>query len=416
MDGAEEGAGAVTLRLPTASGIDRADHCPPSQWLPGASTESVYASLGQGVHDFIVRWREYLGKDRDAALAEIDEDAPHRALCEALPLEAIPEGGKLEVAFAYDPETDTARILGYNIGRAYREHGALPHEVCGTADLMGTADGVLVIIDWKSGFGIVPKWQLRFLALAGCRALGLTRAKVCNWFLRENGTIIEDQDSVDEFDAFDLDQIAEELRGVLARLRAAHAAAGPEPSLRGGSWCQYCECKPHCALQTGLAKRSLGMKLAEPMTPERAMQAWLMFEMLEDLAAAGKAGLREYARQHPFPDGQGNVIKQVERESTKLIPEKALPALREEFTAELAEAACERKLTQASLERALRAKNMGKPLAPLKRQAMKAMAARGGVVVGKRLEVRPVKDGKAPTAALQLGEDGSILPLVLTGG
>jgi hypothetical protein len=406
----------MVIRLPTASSIDRADHCPPSHWLPLAGADTVYGARGNGVHDFIVRWRDYLGKDRDAALSEIDEDAPHRALCEALPLDAIPEGGKLEMALAYDPTTDTARIIGYNIGRAYREHGALPHEVCGTADLMGTADGCVIIIDWKSGFGVVPKWQLRFLALAGCRALGLTRAKVCNWFLRENGTIIEDQDSVDEFDAFDLDQIAEDLRGVLSRLKAAHTAAGERPSVRGGAWCEYCECKPHCDLQTGLAKRGLGLKLPEALTPERAMEAWLMFEMLEDIAAAGKAGLREYAKQHPFADGKGNRVQQVERESTKLIPEKALPALREEFTAELAEAACERKLTQASLERALRAKNMGKPLAPLKRQAMKAMAARGGVVVGKRLEVRPVKDGKAPTAALQLGEDGSILPLVLTGG
>jgi hypothetical protein len=405
----------MVIRLPTASSIDRADHCPPSHWLPTASAESVDANRGQGVHDFIVRWREYLGKDRDAALAEIDEDAPHRALCEALPLEAIPDGGKLEVAFAYDPETDTARIIGYNIGRAYAENGALPHEVCGTADLMGTADGVLVIIDWKSGFAIVPKWQLRFLALAGCRALGLSRAKVCNWFLRESGQIIEDQDSVDEFDAFDLDQIAEELRGVLARLRAAHAAAGEHPNLRGGAWCHYCECKPYCGLQTGLAKQGLRMKLAEPLTPERAMEAWLLFEMLEDIAAAGKAGLREYSKQHPFPDGKGNVIKQVERESTKLIPEKALPALREAFTPELADAACERKLTQASLERALRAKNMGKPLAPLKRQAMKAMAARGGVVSGRRLEVRPVKDSKAPTAALQLDANGAVKALLVAG-
>jgi hypothetical protein len=406
----------MTLRMPTASSLDRADHCPPSHWLPLAGAESVYAILGKGVHEFIVRWRDELGRDRDAALAEIDEDAPHREFCEAIPLDALPEGGKLEVAFAYDPETDTARIIGYNIGRAYREHGALPHEVCGTADLVGTADGVLIVIDWKSGFGIVPKWQLRFLALAGCRALGLSRAKVCNWFLRANGTIIEDEDSVEEFDAFDLDQIAEDLRGVLARLKAAHAAASERPSVRGGAWCEYCDCKPHCDLQTGLAKRGLGMKLVEPMTEQRATEAWLLFDMLEGIAAAGKVGLREFAKQYPFPDGRGNVIQQVERSSTKLIAEKALPALREAFSPELAEAACERDITQASLERALRAKNIGKPLAPLKRRAMKAIEQCGGVVKERRKEVRPVKDAKAPIVTLRLDENGVVKPLVLTGG
>jgi hypothetical protein len=402
--------------MPSASSLDRADHCPPSHYLPvtrGAA--AVYALRGTGVHDFIVRWRDHFGKDRDAALAEVPDDAPHRALCEALPLDAIPDGGKLEVAFAYDPSTDTARILGYNIGRAYKEHGAQPHEVCGTADLVGTADGTVIVIDWKSGFGFVPKWQLRFLALAACRALGLSRAKVCNWFLREDGTIREDKDSVDEFDAFDLDQIAAEVRATLSRLRISYELDADHPSVTGGAWCQYCDCKPHCDLQTGLAKRALGMDLSEAFTPERAMEAALIASMVKEWAESVEAGLREYAKTTPFPDGKGNIVKEVERSTTKIVAAKAQPVLRQVFGDAVADAARESKVTQASIERALKANRKG-PLAPAKRQAMEALRRAGAAFESTHREVRPVRDAAAPMAALQLDADGGFRPLLLSSG
>lgn len=405
------------LRNASGSSIERADKCPASHYLPQDHIENVYGVRGHGVHDFIVRWRDYLDRDRDAALAEVADDAPHRSLCEAIPLDSIPEGGKLEVAFAYDARTRTARIIGYNIGRAYREHGALPHEICGTADLVGTAGGCVVIIDWKSGFKFVAKWQLRFLALAACRAMGVNSAKVCNWYLREDGTILEDAQSVDTFDAIDLDNIEDELVGVLERLERSHerALAGERPRVSGGSWCQYCQSKAHCDLTTGVAKRALSMKLDQPMTPERAMEAWMLFDLLEGIIKAGRAGLREYGRTQPFPDGQGYTVKQIEASGLKILPDKAEAVLRRKFGDAVADAARESTISQASIERALKAHRPG-PLAPAKREALKAMRQGGAAFDTTHLEVKKVRDKTAVMATLQLDAAGTVTPLLLGSG
>ena len=416
--------GAVaTFRHPSGSSMERADRCPPSHWLPVDRVESTAAERGNGVHDFIVAFFAAWALDKAAgkgtartqALAPIPKKAPHRALCEALPVDDLPEGGRLEVAVAYDPRADTARIIGYNIGRAYREHGALPHEVCATADCVGVLDGVLRIYDWKSGWLPVGSWQLRFLALALCRALGMDRARVANWYLREDGRIFEDNDSVAEYDALELDDIADEVKRVLARIESSRAADGIS-ALAGGGWCRYCECKASCRLQVGLVKHTVGMRLEEPLTTEKAAEAWLVLDQVDDAIALMRKGLKEFARTNPFPVGDGKQLEAVDWPSTDVLPAKAMPVLADKYGPAIAELAAPREMSQASIERALRTLNQ--PLAPLKREALEAIEAAGGLVRSTTPQVRPVKNANAPTMTVIRVEqaDGTTRPIVKIGG
>jgi hypothetical protein len=55
-------------------------------------------------------------------------------------------------AFAYDPETDECRLLGFDIGRTYIEHGWDPtREIPCTPDGVGLSPDSALIVDWKSG-------------------------------------------------------------------------------------------------------------------------------------------------------------------------------------------------------------------------------------------------------------------------
>lgn len=416
----------AAFRMPSASSMDRADRCPPSHWLPLDRITSPYAISGNGVHDFIVCFFAVYLLDkaagvapaRKAALEKVPKTAPHRGLCEALPLEALPEGGKLELAFAYNPQADTARVLGVNIGRAYREHGALPHEICGTADCVGKVGDVLHIYDWKSGWLPIGAWQLRFLALAAARALGMLRVRVANWYLREDGRIFEDDDSVAEFDALDLDDIADDVRRVLSKVGVSQGLdeGGHLHNLSAGDWCRWCECKASCRLQVGLVKASFGMELREPLTIEAATEAWLVMDQVEDSLKLMRKGLKEFARTNPFPVGDGKQMQETDWPFTEIDEAKAIDVLEKKYGPEIAEAAAPRSLSQASIDRAL--KTLGKPLAPLHREAMAAIEAAGGVRKGTTVQVRPMKaEGAVKTFVIRVEQqDGTVRSKVLPVG
>jgi hypothetical protein len=79
---------------------------------------------------------------QEKALDEAPEE--YREICAAIDLSRIPstDSGKFshEVAMAYDAHADTARIVGYDIGRNYGE--LAPGEIPLTIDVLGlTEDG-----------------------------------------------------------------------------------------------------------------------------------------------------------------------------------------------------------------------------------------------------------------------------------
>lgn len=385
------------IRMPSASSLDRAERCVASLFLPIIREPSDrYAERGSGVHAFVLRAREI---GRKEALAEIPKKAPHRRLCERLPVDLLPEGGQLEVAFAYDPETDTARILGYNIGRQYEEHGATFRDICGTADLQGSVGDTLVIIDWKSGYMPLPdaleSWQLRFLALAGCRALGFSKARVAYWILREDGNVIED---AAELDAFDLDTTADRLRSLVSRVFAAAAAEEEAPEVSVGEWCRYCECKAACPAMGGAVRTLIAMPSAtELVTPAHVAKAFLLIEKIKPLLAAYEERIKMFAREAPIDLGDGRVLSEQDKSKRVFDTDKAFAALQAEFGDEIAAIAAERRFTLDTLSRSMvvAAERLGQPVDTLEARALKVIGDAGGVTVVPGSEVRARKALKA---------------------
>jgi hypothetical protein len=382
----------MTFHMPSASSLDRADNCPPSHFLPRVmDVSSAAALLGIAVHDFIVCAR---AEGEGAALAAIPEDAEHRVFCENLRLDRLPEGGHLEVAYAYDPRTGTARILGYNIGRRYKEHGLQAHEVPGTADLVGVAGDTVIVIDWKTGFyNLGPAkraWQLRFLALCACRVLGLSKARISFWYLKESGDIFEE---TAELDAFDLDDIADELVALLARLQAAAANAAPVPDVSRGPWCRFCESKDHCPGYRNLVGELVQLQTGAPLAREDRATAWMLLERVRPVLDMMDAQLRDWAVEDPIRLPDGRVVKQVMVSRESLDEKVAYDVLREQLGAEIADRSVTRKVSKNALHEAVRgpAKATGQTMKSLEEKLLAGIAKAGGLRKSHKAQVTAVK-------------------------
>jgi hypothetical protein len=147
----------------------------------------------------------------------------------------------VEPAFAYDPETDSSRFLGEDIGREYEKHGAKQGEICGSADVVLNYGHELVVIDWKTGnswddFNTKHSGQLRMLGLMAARAFDAHRvtAYVCNV---DSGDVASY-----ELDVLDLDAQAAELQDMLRAIPDAE----PVP----GEHCRVCPARRSCKAHT----------------------------------------------------------------------------------------------------------------------------------------------------------------------
>ncbi len=133
-------------------------------------------------------------------------------------------GWRAEVAYAYDPRNDTARILGYNIGRKYEKHGKLPHELAGSTDI-GWQNYAAHVRDWKTGRAVTDAvWpQLEWLGLFSARAHGLKSAVVGPLHVTDYGV---GDTMIRELDESDLDRIANGIREQLASVEDAWPTPG----------------------------------------------------------------------------------------------------------------------------------------------------------------------------------------------
>lgn len=152
-----------------------------------------------------------------------------------------PEGAELlpEIAYAYDPQTETARTLVKKHHRDYSN--AKPGEITGSADLVVVkASGDLEVWDWKSGAGWVEppaqNAQLATLALSAARVLGVRTARVAVVRCSD----VEVRRFAADLYGLDLDAHADRL----ARVADEVEAGGSEP--KGGEHCRWCPARRAC--------------------------------------------------------------------------------------------------------------------------------------------------------------------------
>lgn len=276
-----------------------------------------------------------------------------------------------EVAMAWHPETDTARVLGYGKSRDYSS--AREGELCGTADLIviNRKRDTLLVLDWKTAApGVEPKDatdQLTGNALAAVRIWPMNNVYFAAPVVREDDTYWPDPT---ELSVFELEAAAVDLR---VRLSADITAAEPNP----GPHCaeRYCRARGTCpatreAMTELLPPERLTFKFGKPIESDRHA-AWLLTAM--DLLEAGveveRARLRAYADANGgvnFPDGF--VWKGSESRTTK--PTLEVPGALTLLRSAGAEDAVSYATTWAELERVL-GKEEGKAL----REQLAAMGA-----------------------------------------
>ncbi len=397
--------------LPSASGLTRAFACIASTALPQASTTTPRGERGTEVHAFLERLQNGMSRDEslDAARPE------WRTACECIDVERLPaidaKGYAAEVAFAYSLGGDSAREVGRSIGRNY---GPLAEdEIPGTADTVALlADGESVYVgDYKAGYAKVPpakdNAQLKFLALAACRAYGRSRAQVVIIRVRDDGSVWTDSA---ELDAFDLDLFAAELRDLRAKAVVVQAVVkvGAVPSVSMGDWCRYCPAFASCPGQTGLVRaatadpEALTAGVLKALTPENAAAAYIRLRQVEAAIGTAKEAVYRYAFAHPIPLPDGQVYGPVETHRDELDAETARRVLAERFGAAVAEKACEFSTSKKAIDSALREVQTARreagekvTLRTLNDEALDAIRAAGGLTTKTRQDVREHRP-KAP--------------------
>ncbi len=400
------------MRFPTGSALPRVFECPASHVLPQARRSGPWAAYGHGVHAFRVAARAV---GRDAALVAIPEDATWRNVCEQLDLSRFPAHSRLEVALAWNQDADAGVILGENIERAY------PEEYLRAPWWIGTADEMAEIVDdgeraafiddtktgWRPQGDAEQHRQLRFLALAASRALGVDRA-VTMWITpRDDGRLFYQRATLD---GFDLDAIRDEHRALsrhLGELRA-RAMDGERLPVTEGDHCTYCPAFAGCWAKSTMVTAALAITepavvelaaLAE--TPEGRATIGALYarsreqrRVLEDRLESAIRGLAaNLADGIPLPDG--TVLAEVEvANKPRLVPGLVGPALRTLYPEhpEIADAAVkqEPRATLTTIEEGLRLVAKPGQLARMKEATRDALREAGAIVEGTHREVRPV--------------------------
>lgn len=378
--------------ISTASGLDRDFACRARAVLPVVESSSPYAERGQALHAFL---SDVNGLGYQAALERAPEDL--RPLCEALDLGAFPldpTKTSAEVAFAFDPWSGTARVLGQNLGRRYREAGLTATEIPGTVDLVGVTADAVIVWDYKFGWShgthtpsAEKNRQLRFGALAAARCYGRTRAIVkLVSFPDESGKPWIDTATLE---AFDLDLFAVELVELGDRILEDTQSwkRGVMVPAAEGEWCRYCPSMVYCpaktALALSLASGSPDGPVADPgpLTTVTAAKAWIRLFEVRALLDHVERAIREFARDNPIDLGNGMQLGPVTNDRETIVGMVAWHVLQERFGQEVAEKACELESSKAAIERALRpiAQQRGLRIGALHRDVLTAIGEAQGI-------------------------------------
>ena len=354
------------MRRFTASRSNILVHC--NAWLADdaewTSGDSAAASAGTSLH-------AHLAQLLTAKCPE--QTVSHAVDCgrSAAPLLADVRvlGGRLmvELSLAWYPATDTAEVIGENVGRGAYDRVMDPTAITGTADVVVALDGVAHVRDWKSwapGVEVDASDQLDTLALMVSRALHADTVKVATGLVGEVESRWDDERTLD---VFALDAIAE---------RRAERLAEPIAPPVAGPWCQYCPHRVHCPETASalaelvpadtLARHRLSTEIAGQ---EHAAWSLTAIDLVEEAVKAVKVALRAYADTSGgvvLPDGSTWAGHDVTTET----PALDVPGALAEVKAAGGEPALEIKASWTALD-----KTLGKAKAKALRETLVAMGA-----------------------------------------
>jgi hypothetical protein len=398
----------------TSSSLERSEHCAYSAAGFGVDKTGIWAARGTGAHAFIVA-AYYHG--REAALADIPRDAPHRRLCERLDLESLPWWhGKLpagatvrfEVSALWFGETRETRLSTSR--EEYDQLGPLDH--AGTVDVVidiPSQDRV-DIYDIKTGAVIqvtlpAENRQLHSYAVLFSRALGRRNARLHITNVYEDGGTFTA--SGHDLDAIDLAAFEVKIARTLAKVDACATtdAAGGDvrPFMARGDWCKYCPRFTECPAQLTVL-RALVEAVTQKQSPQIAAKdagaAREFIKSVDKWVAELKEVIKDYARVEALPTSKPGVVYREFKGSDRdvLDANGALALLAEKYGPEVAQAATTSQTSIGAIDEALKnhAKAHGLKQAPTLREAWALLKEHGFVVEN---ETSKVREGREETAA-----------------
>ena len=422
------------MRLPTASSLWLADLCPASHTQPQTVIVNESMVHGKEVHRYLERLPE-VGRAR--ALDEVPPE--HREMCERIDPAQVPQGER-EAAYAWNVDTGEVVWLGNGIGRDYtaalrrkleerdgsadqeamhragqgggaaaqarlHEGGGRPvvakgdHEaaaaqpvgrwIFGTADVVEVDGPAPAVSDYKvtdvpiDARGLLKpaaqSHQLRFLALAVARMTGADAVEVAHLRVGSDGRI--DGSDRAGLGYFDLAQVEEEVRGIVAGVE--RAAAQAQPDLSPGEHCRFCSAAQRCPSTATLIREvDLEMALAQRPVNEDA-HAWVWLKAARAALDLLDQELRRRAALAPIRLPDGREVREVEVEQRQLDARTTFGVMRDAYGTARAWQAME--TSKAAIQRVT---GGGAGL----RSVLKEIEARGGATlttVKRVMEVAP---------------------------
>lgn len=375
------------MSLPSASKLQLAMTCVGSAVLPRVDSAHSAGDRGTALGAYLAA--RVGGTPQSVALLRVPE--PWTAAAVDLEEHVLPLSGySTEVAYSYDVATCAGRCLGSNLGRGYPS--GTPTTINGSADFLLRSETMMMVVDLKCGQVAPPapqrNAQLRLLALASCRAHGLSAARVGILHCPDGQ---QARWSWADLDAFDLESVADELRELASRIEAAsvEVSAGRPPRLAVGDGCRWCPARVYCPAQSAMARRiagdpeSLVADLRSALSEQQAALVWHRVKALKALLVDVEQALYAMARESPIElaDGRWLGPKETRRE---VLDGRVVHAVVERLHGRtVADAAVELEATKAGLKRALAAVREvgGAKLSHLEAEVLREVREAGGASV-----------------------------------
>lgn len=242
-------------------------------------------------------------------------------------------------------------------GRNYASANLSPFEIPGTADVIGTRNGRVIVIDWKlyQADGAKESAQGWHYAIAACRALNLDEAEV-HIVLTKGRSL-----SSCEIDALELAEFAERLREIHARVAAERAKVsfGVAPDTREGMWCKHCPAKSFCPSKTALIRSLSGAQNSNTaLTNAEAADGYRRLVQIKQLVKDAEKRLEAWVVENGSIDlGNGMAYGPfAKRGNERLDARTVIEAMKELFGDEaqaMIDRAIELSVTKAAIKRAV---------------------------------------------------------------
>lgn len=289
---------------------------------------------------------------------------------------------QVEIAFAYDWEHDTGRVLGTGLKRNYKDLS--PTEWPGTADVFGSTGGAVFVCDYKTGFKDVTPCrinpQMWMLSLAAARAYDVDTA------IAKIAKIDGDRvywDSA-EFTSFDLDDMAETFRETAVRVRGAEAMLreGRTPDVFLGEHCGYCDSRHYCPAHRSAAN-AIATTDSKSMTREQIAKLWPIAKAAERALEDYKQVVRTMTADEPIEIEPGRFVGVRETKPRETLDGAiAYQVLSDMYHSPNANKAAKLTVSKRSIDSMLRAMEIKNPRAE-RELILSKIRQRGGIIEGK---------------------------------